>query len=253
MKIFLSPSKTMNLNCLTLPTAQQPRFLEQSHSLINELRKLSVDDIAEFMNISDKLANAVHDYIDNWKLPFTNLNAKPALFTFSGDVYEGLDAQKFSETELAYAQQNIRILSGLYGILRPLDLIQPYRLEMGKKLSTGKVDNLYKFWGNILTESINEECRDFVINLASREYFKVIRTKELKPKVITPVFKDTSKGKLKIISFYAKRARGLMARYIVENRIDDIEAIKGFNKAGYKFSEELSKENEFIFTRPEQK
>ena len=243
----------MNLNCSIIPNTQQPRFIAQSQYLINELRKFSVDDIAKFMNVSEKLADFVHDYIHNWKLPFTNENAKAAIFTFSGDVYEGLKPQKFSDVELRYAQQNIRILSGLYGVLRPLDLIQPYRLEMGKKLSTEKGDSLYKFWGNSLTESINDECSDFVINLASNEYFKAIKTKKLSAKVITPIFKDTSKGRLKIISFYAKRARGLMARYIVENRIYDIEALKKFNTAGYKFSEELSKENEFVFTRPDLK
>jgi len=239
----------MNLDCQSYKKTTQPVFIKESETLNNELSKLSQTDIAEFMSISEKLSGAVAGYIKNWSTPFTESNARPALFTFSGDVYEGLDAATLSDDDIGFAQVTVRILSGLYGVLSPLDLIQPYRLKMGRKLSTGEGNNLYQFWGNKLADKLNSECDDIIVNLASNEYFKAARSKLLKAEVITPVFKDTSKGKLKVISFYAKRARGMMARYIVQNRISDIEKLKEFNVGGYEFNEELSNGKELVFTR----
>lgn len=249
MKLLLSPSKTMNLDCQGYKNTTQPGFLKESEALNAELAKMSQAGIADFMNISEKLSKAVVGYIKTWSTPFTESNAKPAMFTFSGDVYEGLDAATLSDDEIKFADKTVRILSGLYGVLSPLDLIQPYRLEMGRKLSVGEGSNLYQFWGNKIADKLNDECDDVIVNLASNEYFKAVKSKLLKAEVITPVFKDTSKGKLKVISFYAKRARGMMARYIIENRIDDVETLKKFDVGGYVFSEELSSDKELVFTR----
>lgn len=249
MKLLLSPSKTMNLDCQGYKNTTQPEFLKESEVLNNELSKLSQAEISAFMNISDKLASAVSGYVKSWSTPFTESNAKPALFTFSGDVYEGLDAATLSDDDIAFAQDTIRILSGLYGILSPLDLIQPYRLEMGRKLATSKGSNLYQFWDTKIADRLNSECGDIIVNLASNEYFKAAKSKLLKADVITPVFKDTSKGKLKVISFYAKKARGMMARYIVQNRISDVDKLKEFNVADYAFSDELSNDKELVFIR----
>jgi len=239
----------MNLDCPGYKKTTQPEFLKESEVLNTELSKFSQTEISEFMDISDKLASAVTGYVKNWSTPFTESNAKPALFTFSGDVYEGLNAATLSDDDIAFAQDTVRILSGLYGVLSPLDLIQPYRLEMGRKLATGEGANLYQFWGNKIAEKLNAECGDAIINLASNEYFKAAKSKLLKAEIITPVFKDTSKGKLKVISFYAKKARGMMARYIIENRIDDVERLKEFNVGGYEFKLGLSNDKELVFTR----
>ena len=242
----------MNLGCESIADASTPHFIKNSLELNTELLKLSESDISEMMSISEKLSQAVHGYIHNWTVPFTSDNAKPAALIFSGDVYDGLDAASLTDTDRDYAQGVVRILSGLYGVLKPFDLIQPYRLEMGRKIETSNGSNLYQYWGSKIAQKLNSECDDFIVNLASNEYFKAAKVKEITSAVITPVFKDTSKGKLKVISFYAKKARGLMARYIVTNQIETIEGLKAFNTSGYEFKQDLSSETELVFTRPQQ-
>jgi cytoplasmic iron level regulating protein YaaA (DUF328/UPF0246 family) len=190
----------------------------------------------------------------SWEPEHTPDNARPAVLAFKGDVYTGLDAESFSEADFSFAQQHLRILSGLYGVLRPLDLLEPYRLEMGTRLKTASGDNLYQFWGDRITAALNEELKtsdDVVVNLASNEYFKAVQPKALNARLITPVFKDFKNGQYKIISFYAKKARGLMSRYIIQNRIDAPEAIKAFDLEGYYFSPEQSKGDTWVFLRDE--
>jgi hypothetical protein len=207
------------------------------------------------MGISDKLAGLNAARFGEWATPFTQENARQAILAFNGDVYTGLDAKSFSEKDFAFAQQHMRILSGLYGLLKPLDLMQAYRLEMGKKLDNDRGSNLYQFWGDIITEHLNAAIEaqgdNVLINLASNEYFKSVKKKSLKAEVITPAFKDWKNGQYKMISFFAKKARGLMARYIIENQITDVEQLKGFDVAGYQYSTELSKANDWVFTRKE--
>jgi cytoplasmic iron level regulating protein YaaA (DUF328/UPF0246 family) len=226
--------------------------LEQSGSLISNLRKFSISNLMEFMQISEKLAELNSQRFADWTTPFTPHNAKQAVFTFTGDVYDGLDAPSLKKRDLQFAQKHLRILSGLYGLLRPLDLIQPYRLEMGRPLRTDNANNLYGFWKQTITEELNRLPGDLLVNLASQEYFKAIDKKALNQQIISPVFKDEKNGAFKIISFYAKKARGSMARFIIENRITDADGLTGFNTGGYAYSAELSTGSEPVFTRPEQ-
>lgn len=255
MLTLVSPAKTLDYESpLATDTYTQPRFTEQSQQLIETLRQLSVQDVAELMKLSDKLASLNVARYQSWEPKHTPDNARPAVLAFKGDVYTGLDAESFSEADFSFAQQHLRILSGLYGVLRPLDLLEPYRLEMGTRLKTTSGDNLYQFWGERITAALNEELKasdDVVVNLASNEYFKSVQPKALNARLITPVFKDFKNGQYKIISFYAKKARGLMSRYIIQSRIDAPEAIKAFDLEGYYFSPEQSKGDTWVFLRDE--
>jgi hypothetical protein len=205
------------------------------------------------MGISDKLAGLNAARFGQWSTPFTPENARPAILAFNGDVYTGLDAQSFKPHDFDFAQQHMRILSGLYGLLQPLDLMQAYRLEMGTKLANSRGNNLYQFWGDIITNELNkaltEQGDDVLINLASNEYFKSVKTKSLNATIITPAFRDWKNGQYKMISFFAKKARGLMARYIIENQLNDVEKLKDFDLAGYQFNSEFSQGNDWVFTR----
>ncbi|NVK39835.1 MAG: peroxide stress protein YaaA [Oceanospirillaceae bacterium] len=253
MLTVISPAKTLDYD--TPPTTDrhtQPEWLDQSQLLIDELRTLSVQDVAGLMKLSDKLASLNVARYESWSRPFSPDNAKQALLAFKGDVYTGLDAETLSDEDLAFAQQHLRMLSGLYGLLKPLDLMQPYRLEMGTKLGNARGKDLYAFWGSRLTDALNAELggsEPVLVNLASNEYFKSIQPKALKARLITPVFKDWKNGQYKIISFYAKKARGLMARYIIRNRIEDPEQLKGFDLEGYRFDPETSKGDTWVFIR----
>jgi len=254
MLIVVSPAKNLDYES-PLATAQftQPNLLEHSQALIDVCKKLSPADISSLMGVSDKIAGLNAARFGQWEQPFTSENARQAVLAFNGDVYTGLDASSFSEEDFAFSQSHLCILSGLYGLLKPLDLMQPYRLEMGTKLANSRGDNLYQFWGDIITNELNSallaQGDDILINLASTEYFKSVKKKQLKATVITPSFKDWKNGQYKMISFFAKKARGLMARYIIQNQITQIEQLKLFDVAGYTYSDELSKGNDIVFTR----
>ncbi|MEQ3500755.1 peroxide stress protein YaaA [Tenacibaculum sp. SSH1-16] len=252
MKIIISPAKSLDFESkATTDVYTQPRFLEQSEKLNKKLRTLSRKKLSELMKISDDLASLNYDRNQDWQPPFSLDNAKQAVFAFTGEVYRGIDASSISEDKIPILQEKLRILSGLYGLLKPLDLIQPYRLEMGTKLKVGRRENLYKFWDTTLAESLNEELGDgeLLINLASTEYFKALPKKALKVPMITPVFKDFKNGEYKTIMTFAKKARGLMVRYIIDNNVETLEDLKGFDVEGYGFSEEMSTETELVFTR----
>ncbi len=256
MLLVVSPAKNLDYDSpLATEQFSQPELLEHSQLLIKQCKKLTPADISSLMGISDKLAGLNAARFGEWATPFTQDNARQAILAFNGDVYTGLDAKSFSEKDFAFAQQHMRILSGLYGLLKPLDLMQAYRLEMGKKLDNDRGSNLYQFWGDIITEHLNAalvaQGDNVLINLASNEYFKSVKKKSLKAEVITPAFKDWKNGQYKMISFFAKKARGLMARYIIENQITDVEQLKAFDVAGYQYSTELSKANDWVFTRKE--
>ncbi len=251
MLIVISPAKTLDFETASsTENYTQPRFLPQSQQLINELKVLSATDIASLMKLSDKLAALNMARFQTWLKPFNLDNAKQALLAFKGDVYTGLDADTLDEVGLEFAQQHLRILSGLYGVLRPLDLMQAYRLEMGTKFANKKGKDLYQFWGSQLRDSLEAELKEGVlINLASNEYFKAVEAKKLKARIITPIFKDLKNGQYKIISFYAKKARGLMSRYIIDHRLIKPESIKDFDSEGYRFSPEMSQADEWVFLR----
>jgi cytoplasmic iron level regulating protein YaaA (DUF328/UPF0246 family) len=254
MKIVISPAKTLDFD-KKYPDKQytQSSFLKDAENLNNQLKKLHPKDLAALMDISDNLANLNFQRVSEWQLPFTIENAKQAVFAFQGEVYQGLEAEKFSDSELEVAQQRLRILSGLYGVLKPLDLIQPYRLEMGSKLNNNRGKNLYEYWGDVLSQFLNEDLKNdkakFLINLASNEYFKAINPALLEAKIITPTFKEHKNGELRIISFYAKRARGLMSRFIIKNNINLVEDIKAFDYDRYRFSTNDSDETNWVFIR----
>jgi Uncharacterized protein conserved in bacteria len=258
MLILISPAKTLDYQS-DLPTDRytHPELLDYSQQLIAVARKLSAPQIGKLMSISDKLADLNATRFHDWHPDFTPQNARPAILAFKGDVYTGLQAEEFSEADFDFAQQHLRMLSGLYGVLRPLDLMQPYRLEMGIRLENPKGKDLYQFWGEVITNKLNEALKaqgdDIVINLASDEYFKSVKTKQLKGKIIKPVFLDEKNGKFKVISFYAKKARGLMSRYIIENRLTTVEQLKGFDSEGYFFDEAASAKDELVFKRHEMK
>lgn len=253
MITIISPAKSLDFE--TKPITDkftQPEFLEQSERINQKLKKLKADDLVRLMGISSKLATLNVDRNHNWSTPFSPENAKQAILAFNGDVYDGMQAGEFTEAQLNYAQQNIRILSGLYGILKPLDLIQPYRLEMGTKLKFERYSDLYEFWKDRLTKAMNAELEQndgVLINLASKEYFKVLDSSKIKGDIITPEFKDSKNGSYKIISFYAKKARGLMCRFMAENNISNPEDLKAFDTDGYFFNNDLSKGNTWVFTR----
>ena len=254
MLIVISPAKTLDFDTPTTSNIHSDaEFTKDSAQLIKVLRKLKVDDISDLMGISPKLAQLNFERFHEWHLPFNEDNAKQALLAFKGDVYTGIDAATFSDKDLERSQTDLRILSGLYGVLKPMDLIQAYRLEMGKKLENRRGDNLYQFWGEKITKSINQTLKEndhkHLINLASNEYFKSIKNKKIKAEIITPGFKDLKNGEYKMISFFAKKARGLMTRFIIQNEITDPEDLKAFDLDGYIYNSNLSKENAPIFTR----
>jgi len=256
MLLVVSPAKNLDFET-PLPTDKfsQPELLDHSQALINYCQKLAPADISTLMGISDKLAGLNAARFGEWSMPFTVENSRQAVLAFNGDVYTGLDAKTFTEADFDFSQQHMRILSGLYGLLKPLDLMQAYRLEMGTRLANDRGTNLYQFWGDIITNSLNvalaEQGDDVLINLASNEYFKSVKKKELNGEIITPAFKDWKNGQFKMISFFAKKARGLMARYIIENRLTDKEQLKSFDVAGYQYSEDLSQGNDWVYTRKE--
>jgi len=252
MKIVISPAKSLDYDT-KVPTTQftEGIFLNEAEKLNGVLKKKSPKKLSELMGISPNLGELNWQRNQDWQLPFSLENAKQAVFAFKGDVYIGLDAYSLKLDKIEQLQQKLRILSGQYGLLKPLDLMQPYRLEMGTKLKVGRNDNLYQYWDTKVTDALNLELtnNEVLINLASNEYFKVLKSKLLKSPVITPVFKDYKDGKLKMISFFAKKARGLMVRYIVDNNIENIEDLKGFNYEGYAFDANLSSNKELVFTR----
>ena len=252
MKIVISPAKSLDFET-KVPTAQftEGIFLNEAEKLNMVLKKKSPKKLSELMNISPKLGELNWQRNQNWQLPFTLENSRQAIFAFKGDVYIGLDAYSLSENKIEQLQNKLRILSGQYGLLKPLDLMQPYRLEMGTKLKVGQKNNLYKYWGTKVTDKLNLELEkgEILVNLASKEYFKVLKPKLLKVSVITPVFKDYKNEKLKVISFFAKKARGLMVRFIIDNTIETIENFKKFNAEGYAFDSNLSTSTELVFTR----
>lgn len=256
MLIVISPAKTLDYeSAVKTELFSQPDLLTNSEQLVETLRELSPAQIASLMKLSDKLASLNFERYQDWQRPFNTENAKQAVLAFQGDVYTGLQAELFSDEDLGWAQQHLRILSGLYGVLRPLDLMQPYRLEMGTKLANAKGKNLYEFWDNTITESLNQQLKDIdsnvLVNLASKEYFKSVKPDNLQADIITPDFKDWKNGQYKIISFYAKKARGMMSRWIIENRVKDPEQLKAFDVAGYRFDPDQSSDRDLIFIRDE--
>ena len=252
MKIVISPAKSLDYTT-ALPTQNfsEPQFLDKANTIQKTLKKKKPKDLMELMDISEKLADLNWQRNQDWALPFTPENARPAVYAFNGDVYTGLDAYTIPTEKLDDLQDQLRILSGLYGILRPLDLMQEYRLEMGTSIAIGTKKNLYEFWKKTITDALNKELTkdELFLNLASNEYFSAVDTKALKVPVITPEFKDYKDGKLKMISFFAKKARGLMVRYIIDSNAKTIEDLKGFNYEGYAFDANLSKGNTLVFTR----
>ncbi|MFP4023261.1 MAG: peroxide stress protein YaaA [Thiohalospira sp.] len=254
MIIIISPAKTLDYkNKVQTNKYSQPKFLKESQELVNEFKKFSHKELSQLMDINPDLAQLNYERYFQWGLPFNLSNAKQALLAFKGQVFVGLDAKSLSENDLLFAQDHLRILSGLYGVLRPLDLMQPYRLEMGTSLKNSKGENLYKFWDSKITDFLNHELshqkNQVLVNLASNEYFKAVVPKKIKGKIITPVFKEAKGNNFKVIAVYSKTARGLMSRFIIKNRIEDPEQLKAFDSEGYLFNEELSTSNEWVFTR----
>lgn len=256
MLIVVSPAKTLDYESpLATEKFTQPELIEYSKELIDVCRKLTPADVASLMKVSDKIADLNVGRFQEWSETFTTENSRQAILAFKGDVYTGLEAETLSDADFEYAQKHLRMLSGLYGLLKPLDLMQPYRLEMGTKLANDKGSNLYQFWGNVITDKLNEAIAEqgdnVLINLASNEYFKAVKPKNLDAQVITPIFKDCKNGQYKVISFYAKKARGMMARYIIENRIESVADLTKFDTAGYYFVEEESTPTDLVFKREE--
>ncbi|MFT6529010.1 MAG: cytoplasmic iron level regulating protein YaaA (DUF328/UPF0246 family) [Psychrosphaera sp.] len=254
MLYVVSPAK--NLDYETPPvtkTYTQPELLDDAQELMKTCVTLTPVDLSNLMHISDKLAGLNAARFAQWQPNFTPENAKQAILAFNGDVYTGIEATSFSQQDFDYCQTHLRILSGLYGLLKPLDLMQPYRLEMGTKLANTRGKNLYEFWGELITNKLNEQIAatksEFLVNLASTEYFKSVKKKQLNAQLITPMFKDWKNGQYKMISFFAKKARGMMVQYLVKNKIENLEGLLAFDMAGYQYNPELSKPNEPCFTR----
>lgn len=256
MLAVISPAKRLDFDKeIQTDSYSKPAYLEQSEELINKLRRTSGKKLGEMMSISKDLVQLNKERYDNWSPNHASSNARQAIYAFQGDVYIGLEAENFDEDDLAFAQKHMRILSGLYGLLRPLDLIQPYRLEMGTALQIRRKKNLYEFWGDQITDALNEALENsgsnVLINLASTEYFKSVNQNKLKGEIITPNFLDWKNGQYKPIQFFLKKARGYMLRYMIENHITDAEDLKSFNLEGYGYDEERSSEKEWVFTRKE--
>ena len=250
MKVILSPAKKLNEKSCDVKAVSNISFSDDSKILVDELKDFSSDQLISLMSVSSNIANLNKERFNTWEYPFDDTNSKPAVFMFDGAVYSELDVQTLSKDDLDYLQENLRIISGLYGLLKPLDKIMPYRLEMGTKLSVDGHKNLYEFWGDKITNQLLSECTqdDIILNLASNEYSKALDLKSFS-NVITPVFKDYKSGKYKIISFYAKKARGLMARWIIQNKITDFEELINFDIDGYKYSKAESTTSEPVFLR----
>ncbi|WP_392562890.1 peroxide stress protein YaaA [Orbus sturtevantii] len=256
MITVISPAKTLDYDTpVSLAEHTTPALIDCTQKLIKSCKRLTTKEIADLMNISPKLAELNYQRFQNWHPNFSLKNARQAIFAFKGDVYEGLNMEDFNQHEINFAQQHLRILSGLYGLLKPLDLMLPYRLEMGTKLKNGNHTNLYQFWTDIITDQLNQQLAEqnshLLINLASNEYFKAVNQKKLNANIINPMFLDESKGQYKIISFYAKKARGLMSRYIIKNELNQQNDIQSFDLAGYKFDKHQSINNKWIFVRSE--
>ncbi|MCB1687371.1 MAG: peroxide stress protein YaaA [Halioglobus sp.] len=254
MLTVISPAKTLDFETAAPSRrATQPQFLARAAELVEDARELAPDDIRSLMGVSEGIAALNHERFMNWRQPFNKSNARPSLLAFKGDVYVGLDAATLDDGQLGFAQQHLRILSGLYGLLRPLDLMQPYRLEMGLPFANRGGKNLYEFWGTSITEALNASIRKsgtkVLVNLASQEYFRAVRAAALDAEVITPVFKDLKGDRYKIISFFAKKARGQMARYIIENELQDPDGLKKFRVGGYRYNRAESSARELVFTR----
>ncbi|WP_151777720.1 peroxide stress protein YaaA [Acinetobacter brisouii] len=257
MLALISPAKTLDYET-ELPSSNftQPRLLDQSEQLIEVCRELSASQLASLMSVSEKIAQLNVARFQDWQTEFDLANARQAIFAFKGDVYTGLDAYALNDSQLDFAQQHLRMLSGLYGLLRPLDLMMPYRLEMGTKLQNPRGSNLYEFWGKRITDLIQQDLQhtnsQILLNLASDEYYKAVKESALDAQIIKPVFLDQKNGKYKVISFYAKKARGLMARFVIEQQIQQVEDLKAFNSEGYYFDAENSNAKELVFKREEQ-
>lgn len=252
MKVVLSPAKSLDFESkLPITKTSEARFLSQSERLNKLIKKKSAKSLSKLMGISNALGQLNYARNQEWVLPFTKDNARQAIYAFSGDVYRGLDAYTIPKDKIDQVQEKVRIISGLYGLLKPLDLIQPYRLEMGTKLPVGKHKNLYQFWKKDIVKALNDELKEgeLFLNLASKEYFKAIDTKKLKVPIINITFKEFKNGDYKIIAIFAKVARGLMTRYIIDTNAETVEDIKGFNYEGYGFSETMSTDAELVFTR----
>ena len=254
MLILLSPAKSLDYESpLPSVTASQPQFVAQSTELIATLKKKTPKQIAELMDLSEALSTLNADRYKAWSPQFSDKNARPAVLAFNGDVYEGLDAKTLKPKDLQWAQEHLAILSGLYGVLRPLDLMQPYRLEMGTSLKHGKASNLYQFWGSQIADYLNQQLSKHkdpvIVNLASQEYFKSVDRKVLQARVVECVFQDFKNGQYKIISFFAKRARGLMARFAIEHKAKTTEELKAFNSEGYAFAADISQPDTLVFRR----
>lgn len=254
MLTIISPAKTLDYETpASFRDFSIPAFLDESQQLIHLLRSMNAKEISALMKISPKLAELNAERFRQWQQPFTLVNAKQALFAFRGDVYTGLDADSLSESDMQFAQHHLRILSGLYGLLRPQDLIQPYRLEMGTRLANPQGRNLYEFWGDTVSEALNTtfsgQENKTLINLASNEYFKAVRPAKLKANIVTPVFKEFKGDSYRVIGLYAKRARGMMSRYIISERLDNPEGLKAFNASGYGFMPQFSTDNDWVFAR----
>ncbi len=258
MLALISPAKTLDYETpIKLKDHTQPRFLDHSHTLIETLKPYSSKRVAKLMNLSSKLSDLNVERYREWHTPFTPENARQSILAFKGDVYIGLDATTLTKRDLNFAQKHLRILSGLYGVLRPLDLMQPYRLEMGTRMKNPGGKNLYEFWAEAITDSLNEELQEkrskIVVNLASKEYFDSVQTSELKAEIITPAFLDEKNGDFKMISFFAKKARGSMARYLIQERVKSAADIPGFNRDGYRYDKKLSTTERPVFTRTEKR
>ena len=249
MLAIISPSKTQDFSSCSVTTFSKARQLIQSQELIDVLKNKTQVQISKLMTLSDKLSKLNFDRFQAFKTPFSLDNAKQALLAFKGDVYNGIDAPSLSLEDLKFAQNNVRMISGLYGVLRPLDLIQPYRLEMGTKLSNKNGSNLYDYWGSKISKVLNGDEKDLIINLASNEYFKSIDKKVLKAQILDIVFKEKKNDTYKVIGIYAKRARGLMVNYIIRNRITDPKALKNFSDEGYHYDEALSSDSSWVYIR----
>jgi len=257
MLSILSPSKSQDFADDSLNVQEishsEPVLLPESDMLVEELRQKSVEDIQQLMSVSEKIASLNYERFQNFSTPFSPDNARQALLAFKGDVYTDIAIHDYSEQDFAFAQQHLRILSGLYGLLKPMDLIQPYRLEMKTKLSNERGKDLYQFWGDRITQQLNaalkKQTTHVLVNLASNEYYKAIQPAALQGEVITPVFKEHKDGKYKVVAIHAKRARGKMANFIIRERIDQPEKLKTFNEGGYEYSDNLSSDKEWVFVR----
>ena len=253
MKTLISPSKTLNFDDYNTPGFNTDcRLLDDTTELHKILTSYSINGIKDLMSVSDKIAELNYNRFKSWENPSLSSKSKQAVYAFKGDVYSGLNAETITKDKFDFMQNNLRILSGFYGLLRPFDKILPYRLEMGTKLQNSRGKNLYEFWGNKITDLLNKDLeseKDIVINLASEEYYKSINNKNLNNKVITPVFKEYKNGSYKTIAIYAKKARGLMSRYIIDNEIDNSDGLKTFTNEGYSYDESLSDNLNYVFTR----